>query len=178
MTSVSPAIARPRFTRPQQGRGRTDTFNPTKIVVFHLPDDNSIGTTDLPQVWNQRPREHMWLHWDGNNNEIAQRNYAAAMAVGATPESVLPDNFKRVTDFLLDLKPPTFNIVTPANGATYKADQVVNASYTCNDGGSGVVPMSCVGTVANTGKTDTVPRGVSTQKTFMVKASDAQADSA
>jgi processive rubber oxygenase RoxA-like protein len=95
-------------SRPQQGRGRTDTFNPTKIIVFHMPDDHTIGTTDLPQVWNQKPRENLWLHWDGNNNQITQRNHAAAMAVGATPESVLPESFKRVTDFLLELKPPAF----------------------------------------------------------------------
>jgi hypothetical protein len=95
-------------SRPQQGRGRTDTFNPTKIVVFHMPDDGTIGTTDLPQVWNQKPREPMWLHWDGNNNQITQRNHAAAMAVGATPDSVISDSFKRVTDYLLDLQPPPF----------------------------------------------------------------------
>ena len=94
--------------RPQQGRGRTDTFNPTKLVVFHMPDDGTIGTTDLPAVWNQKPRENMWLHWDGNNDQIEQRNYAAAMAVGATPHSVLPDSFKVVTDYLLTLQPPAF----------------------------------------------------------------------
>ena len=123
-------------TRPQQGRGRTDTFNPTKIVVFHLPDDNSIGTTDLPQVWNQRPREHMWLHWDGNNNEIAQRNYAAAMAVGATPESVLPDNFKRVTDFLLDLKPPAFPFPVDQPKAARGAAVFSQACASCHAFGS------------------------------------------
>lgn len=95
-------------SRPTQGRGRTDTFNPTKIVVFHLPDDHTIGTTDLPQVWNQKARENMWLHWDGNNNQITERNYAAAMAVGATPDSVLPESFTRVTDYLLQLQPPPF----------------------------------------------------------------------
>src|SRR5262249_774150 len=42
-------------SRPPQGRGRTDTFNPTKIVVFHMADDHTIGTTDLLQVWNQKP---------------------------------------------------------------------------------------------------------------------------
>jgi cytochrome c5 len=95
-------------SRPQQGRGRTDTFNPTKIVVFHMPDDHTIGTVDLPQVWNQKPRENLWLHWDGNNNQITERNYAAAMAVGATPTSVLPQSFTRVTDYLLQLQPPPF----------------------------------------------------------------------
>jgi mono/diheme cytochrome c family protein len=95
-------------SRPTQGRGRTDTFNPTKFNVFHMPDDHTIGTVDLPATWNQRPREGLWLHWDGNNNQIRERNYAAAMAIGATPRSVLVDSFKRVTDFLLDLPPPKF----------------------------------------------------------------------
>ncbi len=95
-------------SRPEQGRGRTDTFNPTKINVFHMPDDGTIGTVDLPQVWNQKLREKMYLHWDGNNNNIHERNYAAAMAIGATPQSVIPDSFKRVTDFLLMLQPPPY----------------------------------------------------------------------
>ncbi|WP_051711068.1 c-type cytochrome [Andreprevotia chitinilytica] len=92
--------------RPEQGPGRTDTFNPTKMVIFGFPDDSTIGTVDLPQIWNQKPRESMYLHWDGNNNDIHERNYAAAMAVGATPQSVLPGEFKRVTDWLLPHQPP------------------------------------------------------------------------
>jgi mono/diheme cytochrome c family protein len=95
-------------SRPQQGRGRTDTFNPTKFNVFHLPDDHTIGTVDLPQVWNQQTRVGMYLHWDGNNNNINERNYAAAMAIGATPKTVLNASFKRVTDFLLTLRPPAY----------------------------------------------------------------------
>lgn len=94
-----------QYLRPLQGRGRTDTFNPTKINVFHMPDDGTIGTVDLPQVWNQKPRIGMYLHWDGNNNNITERNYAAAMAIGATPKSVIQSSFTRVTDFLLQLQP-------------------------------------------------------------------------
>jgi hypothetical protein len=78
------------------------------MVVFGFPDDSTIGTVDLPQVWNQKPRESMYLHWDGNNNKIHERNYAAAMAVGATPESVLPPSFNRVTNWLLGHKAPAW----------------------------------------------------------------------
>ena len=95
-------------SRPPQGRGRTDTFNPTKITVFHLPDDGSIGTVDLPAIWNQQAREGMHLHWDGNNDNIHERNYAAAMAIGATPDSVIQANFNKVTTFVLQLPPPKF----------------------------------------------------------------------
>jgi cytochrome c5 len=123
-------------SRPPQGRGRTDTFNPTKIVVFHMPDDGTIGTTDLPQVWNQKPREHMWLHWDGNNNEIAERNYAAAMAVGATPSSVLPDSFTRVTDYLLQLQPPPFPFPVDKDKAGRGATVFGTACASCHAFGS------------------------------------------
>lgn len=95
-------------SRPQQGRGRTDTFNPTKFNVFHMPDDGTIGTVDLPQIWNQKPRVDLYLHWDGNNNNIKERNFAAAMAIGATPQSVILSSFQRVTDFLLTLPPPKY----------------------------------------------------------------------
>jgi len=109
-------------SRPTQGRGRVDTFNPTKFNVFHMPDDGTIGTVDLPQIWNQRPRENLYLHWDGNNNQLQERNYAAAMAVGATPQSVIPASFKEVTDFLLDLHPPAFPFpIDPARAARGKA---------------------------------------------------------
>ncbi len=92
-------------TRPRQGRGRTDTFNPTKFNVFRMVEDNTIGTVDLPQIWNQAPRQSMYLHWDGNNNNIRERNFAAAMAIGATPKTVILPSFNRVTAFLLTLKP-------------------------------------------------------------------------
>lgn len=97
-----------QYKRPLQGPGRVDTFNPTKINVYHLGDDGTVGTTDLPQIWNQKKRENMYLHWDGNNNKLIERNYAAAMAVGATPKSVFPDSFKRVTDYLLTLDSPNY----------------------------------------------------------------------
>lgn len=102
-------------SRPQQGRGRTDTFNPTKITVFHMPDDHTIGTVDLPVIWNQRAREGLYLHWDGNNNQIKERNFAAAMAIGATPDSVIIPNFNRVTQFVRELPPPKYpNPIDPA----------------------------------------------------------------
>ncbi len=123
-------------SRPPQGRGRTDTFNPTKFVVFHMPDDHTIGTTDLPQVWNQKAREDMWLHWDGNNNQITERNFAAAMAVGATPDSVLPESFQRVTNYLLQLQPPPFPFPIDKAKATRGAAVYQSACANCHQFGS------------------------------------------
>jgi cytochrome c5 len=143
-------------SRPPQGRGRTDTFNPTKIVVFHMPDDHTIGTTDLPQVWNQKPRENMWLHWDGNNNQITERNYAAAMAVGATPTSVLPESFTRVTDYLLALQPPPFPFPIDQAKAARGATVYQSACANCHAFGS-----KEVGQVEDIGQIGTDPNRLS-----------------
>ena len=137
-------------SRPTEGRGRVDTFNPTKFNVFHMPDDGTIGTVDLPQIWNQRPRENLYLHWDGNNNKLEERNYAAAMAVGATPQSVIPASFKEVTDFLLDLHPPAFPFpIDPAKAARGKA-LYESKCASCHAFGSPqtgqVTPIDIVGT--------------------------------
>ena len=75
--------------RPPQGPGRVDTFNPYKrIFNFDLKADKSVGTADLPPLFNQRIRQGMWLHWDGNNDAVEERNKSAAIGAGATPESL------------------------------------------------------------------------------------------
>jgi hypothetical protein len=65
--------------RPPFGPGRVDTFNPYKIIL-DIPVDDVVGTVDLPSLWNQRMRARMWLHWDGNNDSVEERNKSAAMA--------------------------------------------------------------------------------------------------
>ena len=60
-----------------QGPGRVDTFNPYKVIFgFDMNSDRSIGTADLPSLWNQKRREALWLHWDGNNNKVTERTRA------------------------------------------------------------------------------------------------------
>jgi hypothetical protein len=69
----------------------------------------------------------------------------------------------------VDTTKPTITITTPANGGTYSLNQVVNASYSCQDeaGGSGL--KSCQGPVANGSAIDTASTGT---KTFTVVATD------
>jgi mono/diheme cytochrome c family protein len=94
-------------TRPPFGVGRVDTFNPYK-VMFHLTIDSTVGTVDLPSLWNQRVRQGMWLHWDGNNNLVDERNKSAAIGAGATPSSLDVPSLDRVAKWALDLQPPPF----------------------------------------------------------------------
>lgn len=73
---------------PPDGPGRIDTFNPYKAIEFGFPLDGTIGTADFPSIWNQRPREGMHLHWDGNNTSVFERNISASLGAGATTVSL------------------------------------------------------------------------------------------
>jgi mono/diheme cytochrome c family protein len=94
--------------RPSFGPGRVDTFFSYKIH-FGIEEevDDPAGTVDFPTIWNQGPRAGMWLHWDGNNNSVAERNLSAALGAGATEDSLDHDSLQRVADWIRDLKPPT-----------------------------------------------------------------------
>ena len=95
--------------RPPQGPGRVDTFNPYKrIFDFDMNADTSVGTVDLPPLFNQRIRQGMWLHWDGNNNAVDERNKSAAIGAGATEESLDLPSLDRVAQWALDLSPPAY----------------------------------------------------------------------
>ena len=95
--------------RPLQGPGRVDTFNPYKrFFNFDMKADHTVGTADLPPLFNQRVRQNMWLHWDGNNNLVDERNKSAAIGAGATEDSLDLASLDRVAKWALDLKPPAF----------------------------------------------------------------------
>ncbi|HYH68970.1 MAG TPA: hypothetical protein VD866_30025 [Urbifossiella sp.] len=87
-------------TSPPAGPGRIDTFNPYKRQVFRFPADDTVGTADFPSIWNQRPREGMKLHWDGNNTSVFERNISASMGAGASPVSLDMPRMLRVANWL------------------------------------------------------------------------------
>lgn len=98
---------------PRWGRGRVDTFNPYKAIQFNwdlsrLPASERLGASDYPSLWNQKPREGMHLHWDGNNDSVDERNLSAALGAGVTPVTVDHDALKRVRDWIWTLPPPKY----------------------------------------------------------------------
>ena len=93
--------------RPSFGPGRVDTFNPYKVIL-KLPIDATVGTVDLPSLWNQRPRRGLWLHWDGNNDLVEERNKSAAIGAGATPKSLDLPSMQRIADWALDFPAPKY----------------------------------------------------------------------
>jgi hypothetical protein len=99
--------------QPEWGSGRVDTFNPYKTLQFNfpmdmLPEKELIGTADFPSVWNQKPREGLQLHWDGDNTSVDERNLSAGLGAGITPTTVDRAGLKRIADWLWELPPPAY----------------------------------------------------------------------
>jgi mono/diheme cytochrome c family protein len=93
------------------GPGRVDTFNPPKALLgFRMdtaPAHERLGIADFPSVWHQKARKGMWLHWDGNNCSVDERNLSAGFGTGATPATIDRANVLRIADYLWDTaKPP------------------------------------------------------------------------
>ncbi|MFQ6027205.1 MAG: c-type cytochrome, partial [Dehalococcoidia bacterium] len=96
-------------SRPDQGLGRVDTFTLFKEIT-NMQDD-TVGTVDLPSLWNQRVRENMFLHWDGNNDSVDERNINAAIGAGGVrgmQENLDHDGITRIGQWIRDLPPPSF----------------------------------------------------------------------
>jgi hypothetical protein len=53
----------------------------------------------------------MYLHWDGNNSSLSERNKSAAIGAGASDDSLDLDAMQRIEEWILDFPPPAF----PAN---------------------------------------------------------------
>jgi hypothetical protein len=97
---------------PDAGPGRVDTFNPPKVLLNFpmdkVPEREWVGNCDLPSIWNQRQRRGMWLHWDGNNNSVEERNRSASFGTGAIPPTLDRPSMKRIEAWLDDARPPAY----------------------------------------------------------------------
>jgi len=149
---IAPVLA---DTVPRWGRGRVDTFNPYKSVQFNwdlgkLPPGELIGASDFPSIWNQKPREGMHLHWDGDNDSVDERNLSASLGAGVTPVTVDHDNLKRVRDWIWTLPPPTYPFPVDQALASRGApiyQQLCAACHADNRFRDGVIAGSRVGQV-------------------------------
>lgn len=138
--------------RPPQGAGRVDTFNPYKRMLgLDLENDTSVGTVDLPTLWNQRVREGLWLHWDGNNDSVEERNKSAAIGAGATPDSLDLPALERIEEWIMDLPAPPFPSQRINTGLVERGRAAYQgACARCHDTGAAAVgqvtPIGEIGT--------------------------------
>lgn len=98
--------------RPDWGRGRIDPFNPVKYYNLQLPDDGTIGNSDMMPVWalaaaskKDRPRG---LHWDGLNSDLMEVVISGAIGDG-TEYAAYPGveaHLRRLADWIRLQRPP------------------------------------------------------------------------
>lgn len=130
--------------QPPWGFGRVDTWNFAK-ALFNFPFRKSPakelhGASDFPAIWNQRPRQGMQLHWDGNNTMVEERNKSAAFGTGTTPPTINLDRIKRVEDWLLDKKAPEYPY--PVDRALAAKGAPIYKEYCANCHGANGVDFS------------------------------------
>ena len=97
--------------RPVWGAGRIDPFNPVKFGMLHLPDDGTIGNSDMQAVWGLDAREAIRpnapLHWDGLNTSVHEVVVSSALGDGATGKSFDFPSIARMERFLRTARAPT-----------------------------------------------------------------------
>jgi hypothetical protein len=122
---------------PDWGRGRVDTFNPYKSIQFNwrldqLPHSELIGASDFPSLWNQKPREGMHLHWDGDNDSVDERNLSAALGAGVTPVTVDHAALGRVREWIWTLPPPKYPYAIDDTLAARGAEVYQQSCFECH----------------------------------------------
>ena len=95
---------------PPFGPGRVDTWALYKRSFVKPPQHDSIaGMVDFPSLWNQKAREGMRMHWDGNTDVLEERNIVSALSlIGARIDYLDFDRLTRVTDWIVGLLPPRY----------------------------------------------------------------------
>ncbi len=141
--------------QPDWGPGRVDTFNGYKTTQFNFPvdglrEDELFGIVDPPSIWNQKPREGMDLHWDGNNNSVHERNLSASLGAGVTPPTIDLPRLKRVEDWIWELPAPPYPYEIN-QGLAAKGEEIYRRECaSCHDFGGAqvgtVVPIDEIGT--------------------------------
>jgi mono/diheme cytochrome c family protein len=103
-----------KFTEsePAFGPGRFDTFSPAKALMNWprdgVPPHERIGVVDFPSVWRQSQKQGMWLHWDGNNDKVEERNRSAAFGTGANFPILDRKSVRRMEAWVWTAQSPSF----------------------------------------------------------------------
>lgn len=93
--------------RPPTGAGRTD-MNPLKIQLLGLPDDGSVGSTDIMAIWNQKQHQGFSYHSDGINSSLKEVVISSALGTQTTPKEINLDNLDRIETWLQEVTPPVY----------------------------------------------------------------------
>jgi hypothetical protein len=104
--------SRPDCPRPSWGPGRIDPFNPVKFFNLGLPDDCTIGNSDIMPLWDLSgltdPTRQYSLHWDGLSTDLRETAISGAIGDGMTYQGYIgaEPTLDAIIDFIRLQKPP------------------------------------------------------------------------
>lgn len=100
-------------SRPDWGPGRIDPFNPVKFFDLGLPDDGTIGNSDMMPLWDLNrtvadPTRQYSLHWDGLSTSLRETAIAGAIGDGMDYQGFADaePTLDSIIDFIRLQKPP------------------------------------------------------------------------
>jgi mono/diheme cytochrome c family protein len=100
-------------SRPDWGPGRIDPFNPVKFQNLRLPDDGTIGNSDMMPLWGlaaveATPLRRFALHWDGLQTDLYETVVSGAIGDGMDYKSYPRTEaaLKRMQTFIGRQMPP------------------------------------------------------------------------
>jgi len=100
-------------SRPDWGVGRIDPFNPVKFTNLELPDDGTIGNSDMMPLWDLQSaaateQRRFAVHWDGLSTDVHETVLSGAIGDGMTYKSYpgVADNLAVMEDFINLVQPP------------------------------------------------------------------------
>ena len=137
-------------SRPNWGPGRIDPFNPVKFRMLELPDDGTIGNSDMMPVWNEDEHNGFSYHWDGLETSLTETAQTGALGDGATLKSINLEGIERVEQFMRDFQPPAYPF--PIDSALADQGKLVfdSTCATCHAFGGErtgtVIPIDEIGT--------------------------------
>lgn len=137
-------------SRPDWGPGRIDPFNPVKFRMLGLPDDGTIGNSDMMPLWNEKQHQGFAYHMDGLETSLRETIIEGALGDGATLKSVDLPGLKRVEDFIEAVQPPAYpfpiDTALAAQGKPIFAQNCATCHAFGGDRTGKVVPVAEVGT--------------------------------
>lgn len=138
--------------KPLTGPGRTD-MNPLKINLLGLPEDGSIGSTDIMAIWNENAPANRAYHADGISSSLQDVTVLSALGAGATRSALPTERLKALTAWLQDLPPPAYPFAIDAPLAAKGATVFANTCASCHASS----PTSRVGQVIPLAEIQTDP---------------------
>ncbi|MCM0590261.1 MAG: cytochrome c [Gloeotrichia echinulata IR180] len=137
-------------SRPNWGPGRIDPFNPVKFNTLKLPQDDTIGNSDMMPLWNEKQHKNFAYHWDGLETSLRETVQTGAIGDGATKESLPVEDLQRVEEFISELPPPKYPFAIDETLATQGKEIFSNSCASCHAFGGErtgkVIPQTEVGT--------------------------------